>query len=415
MANTLELGNGKWATGKDTVLAFNDENNNFKPLPFSFSRASSGTIVNKDGLIETVGVGEPRIDFKDNTKGTLLLEPSRSNLVTYSEDFSNGVWNIGGATTIILDNLLSPDGEQSSYKQVENNTINSFSTRYSTSISYTSGLKYTTSIFAKSDNRNLMIRSYNGSSDIDTIFDLSNGTILSGSTGEIKDYGNGWYRCSHTITAQSTINTVYSASFVLANGSSYSYQGDGTSGVYIWGAQLEQGSYATSYIPTFGSAVTRVKDTCYNDNLANVIGQTEGTFYLETVPLNSLTSYTERVIQFESSGSGFMTIQRYANDNITFYGTNGSNNWSIQGTGLFVGGQTIKIAGAYKDNDITLYVNGIQIGTNTTANAPQTEKLRFANNTSGSLGYLGSHKDVKLYNTRLSNSELQALTTISQE
>ena len=90
----------------------------------------------------------------------------------------------------------------------------------------------------------------------------------------------------------------------------------------------------------------------------------------------------------------------------------GSNNWSIQGTGLFVGGQTIKIAGAYKDNDITLYVNGVQIGTNTTANAPQTEKLRFANNTSGSLGYLGSHKDVKLYNTRLSNSELEALTTI---
>ena len=82
MANTLELGNGKWATGKDTVLAFNDENNNFKPLPFSFSRASSCTVVNKDGLIETVGSGEPRIDFKDNTKGALLLEPTRSNVIT---------------------------------------------------------------------------------------------------------------------------------------------------------------------------------------------------------------------------------------------------------------------------------------------------------------------------------------------
>ena len=84
MANTLKLGAGKWATGKDTVLSFNDENNNFKPLPFSFSRASSATVVNQSGLIETVGSGEPRIDFKDNTKGALLLEPSRTNSLLQS-------------------------------------------------------------------------------------------------------------------------------------------------------------------------------------------------------------------------------------------------------------------------------------------------------------------------------------------
>ena len=77
MSNTLKLGNGKWATGKDT-LAYNDfrTNTNYKPLAFSFSRDSSATVVNKDGLIETVGSGEPRIDFKDNTKGALLLEPT---------------------------------------------------------------------------------------------------------------------------------------------------------------------------------------------------------------------------------------------------------------------------------------------------------------------------------------------------
>ena len=85
MSNTLKLGNGKWATGKDTLLSFSDTNNNYKPLPFSFSRDTSGTVINKDGLIETVGSGEPRIDFKDNTKGSLLLEPQRSNLFTYSE------------------------------------------------------------------------------------------------------------------------------------------------------------------------------------------------------------------------------------------------------------------------------------------------------------------------------------------
>ena len=85
--NTLKFGNGEWYGKKDTILAYNDENSNFKPLPFSFDRASSATRVNKDGLIETVGSGEPRIDYKDDSKGALKLEPSRSNLVTYSNLF----------------------------------------------------------------------------------------------------------------------------------------------------------------------------------------------------------------------------------------------------------------------------------------------------------------------------------------
>ena len=111
MANTLKLGAGKWATGTDTVLAFNDENNNFKPLPFSFSRASSATVVNQSGLIETVGSGTPRIDFEGNTKGALLLEPQRSNVITYSNDFSNAIWtNTGAAISVNPTADLSPDG-----------------------------------------------------------------------------------------------------------------------------------------------------------------------------------------------------------------------------------------------------------------------------------------------------------------
>ena len=87
MANTLKFGNGEWYGKKDTILAYNDENNNYKPLPFDFSRGSTptgskATTINKDGLIETVGNNVPRIDYKDNSKGALLLEPSRSNLIT---------------------------------------------------------------------------------------------------------------------------------------------------------------------------------------------------------------------------------------------------------------------------------------------------------------------------------------------
>ena len=72
MANTLKFGNGNWATKDGSTLAYNDESG-FNPLPFDFTRASSATVVNKNGLIETVASGIPRIDFQGNTKGALLV------------------------------------------------------------------------------------------------------------------------------------------------------------------------------------------------------------------------------------------------------------------------------------------------------------------------------------------------------
>jgi len=405
MAQKLKFGNGTWATKKGSTLAYNDENNNYKPLPFTTTRGSIATRVNKEGLIEVVGNDIPRIDYTDSADGALLLEPSRSNLITYSEDFSNGVWNIGGATTIILDNLLSPDGEQSSYKQVENNTINSFSTRYSTSISYTSGLKYTTSIFAKSDNRNLMIRSYNGSSDIDTIFDLSNGTILSGSTGEIKDYGNGWYRCSHTITAQSTINTAYSASFVLANGSSYSYQGDGTSGIYIWGAQVEQGSYPTSYIPTSGSSVTRQADTASGAGNSEVFNDSQGVLFANIAALSD--DSTNRVITL-SDGTTSNRVQVYFNSSNGITGGVANQASISYSTNIKLNS---KVAFKYKTNDFALWVSGFKVGTDVIGSSPNGLKEIDFDNGASSSNYYGKTKELGYYDTALTDEELEYITS----
>ena len=100
MANTLNVGNGNWATKEDSLLAYNSENGNFKPLPFDFTRASSATVVNKQGLIETVGSGEPRIDFSNDANGALKLEPQRTNLITYSEAFDNSYWSKSGVSVV---------------------------------------------------------------------------------------------------------------------------------------------------------------------------------------------------------------------------------------------------------------------------------------------------------------------------
>jgi len=257
MANTLKLGAGKWATGKDTVLSFNDENGNFKPLPFSFSRASKATVVNQSGLIETVGSGEPRIDFKDDAKGALKLEPQRTNLFEYSESFSNSYWTKNGSTETI--GYLAPDGTLNAYKLIANATDSSIYKVFSV----TSGTTYSLSFYLK------------------TVSGTLETTIGLGSPGFPNTSGDGGRYKSITVTNEWKRYTLTStADATASSGISFGGFGGFTTGeeVLIYGAQLEVGSYATSYIPTSGSAVTRVYDTMPN--------------YLDVKPLNIGNSYT---------------------------------------------------------------------------------------------------------------------------
>ena len=409
MAQTYKFGNGTWARKKGSTLAYSDTNNAFKPLPFSFERNSIATRVNKEGLIEVVGNNIPRIDYTDSVDGALLLENISTNLVTYSEDFSQGVWNKTNCT-IISNNSISPNGTQNADKLVENNIINSFSNRYSTSVSYTSGAKYTTSIFAKSDGRDLMIRSYNGSSDIDTIFDLSNGIVLSGN-GEIKDYGNGWYRCSHTITAQSTINTSFSASFVLVNNSSISYQGDGTSGVYIWGAMLEANSVASSYIPTNGSTVQRSAETCNGSGNSEVFNDSQGVLFADISANADDNSFRQIAVSNGTYLNSVRFLYRNTIGQFSFYLMSGGVEQLYH---IVVSGTQktpLKVAFQYKLNDCSCWYNGFKIHTDTSATMPLgLDRINFAQGDTGNPFY-GKTKEIAYYDEILTDLELETLTS----
>ena len=400
MANTLKFGSGQWATKVGSTLAYNDEGGNFKPLPFNFTRSTSATRVNKDGLIEVVTNNKPRIDFLNDSNGALLLEPTRTNLITYSEDFSNAAWTKSVNTEISANATTSPDG-------IQNADTITWSTSGSTTQLYQ--VKSTT---GTSQSLSLFVKYISGSGtnflfSIGTIADASinltftnSGATLTGVAGvdvtsyKIEDYGNNWFRVSFAAN--------YAAGSAEFN--VYRPSGTGTDVYAIYGAQLESSaSYATSYIPTQGATATRVAEVCNQTPPSGIIGQTEGTLFLDFVAQTTTTAQSH--IWLGAVGS---EIGVYGTSSFQFYSSGGVN----IGGGAFVTGQRYKIAFAYKANDYVAYVNGVQKGTDTSATVPATSAL-----------YINSYSDFTeiqkkevnqalLFKTRLTNAELQSLTQI---
>ena len=416
MANTLKFGNGEWYGKKDTILAYNDENSNYKPLPFDFSRASKATVINKAGLIETVGSGEPRIDYSDDVNGALKLEPQRTNLVTYSSDFSDAYWTKSGAS--VTSGFSSPDGTTKAFKLVEDNNISSHRVNFNSTISLGVVAKHTYSLFAKKGENNFI-----GILDLASVkgrwFNLNDGTIGEARanapiSSKIEELSNGWYKCSITVEATNSNGNMYVYTSSDGIDSNISYQGDGTSGIYIYGAQLEVGSYATSYIPTQGSAVTRLRDLSDTQNLSHVIGQTEGVIFYDAILVHKSTDASEDLFELsidDGSNQNIFFINNY-NNTLTVAMVNGGSYQFSNNSFNPTEGARYKLAFAYKQNDFALYINGNQIATDSSGTVPTMNQITFGNYYNNQINLSNSVKvnNLKLYNTRLSNSELAALT-----
>ena len=273
MAQTLKFGNGNFATKAGSTLCYDDQNGNFKPIPMDFTRASTATRVNKQGLIEVVKSNVPRIDYTDTSDGVLLLEKAATNLITYSEDFSQSIWTKSNSS-ITSNSVISPDGTLNA-STLTDNTVNGIH-RLRDSISLSASTNYSLSVFAKKgtlSNIQLALINTLNSSTSSRVFDLENGalgeSLISGGTlsnSKITDYGNGWFKCEITSQLNSTPNTYQITLATKSSGnattvSQVTYDGDGSGNVYLYGAMIEQNSFASSYIPTQGSAVTRVAET----------------------------------------------------------------------------------------------------------------------------------------------------------
>lgn len=237
---------------------------------FTFSRSTTATRVNDSGLIESVATNVPRIDYSEGGCPSLLLEPQRTNLLTYSEEFDDAVWVKSSGVTITANQATSPDGTTTADQITRTTSGNA-----EQSSVVTSGQDYVFSCFAKADDATTfsMVMTSAFPATV-VVFNFSDGSG-SATTGTpvnfgFEDYGNGWYRFYMVQTANAS--STGSFRLLVSNNTS----------AFIWGAQLEAGSYPTSYIPTNGAAVTRNADSCELTGVSSLIGQTEGTILFKT-------------------------------------------------------------------------------------------------------------------------------------
>jgi len=334
---------------------------------------------------------------------SLLLEPQRSNLVTFSESFDNAAWTKTG-TTISANVANSPAGFTDADKLFNSLGTNGFA--YQT-ISLVSSTIYSGSVFAKNAGADSLLILFSGSGgNASCTFNLTTLTTTpsGGVTAKIEDYGGGWYRCSVVFTATSTAAAAFRIYPSLTTG-------DGTSGIFVYGAQLEAGAYATSYLNTLSTSVTRVADAAYRTSASAIIGQAEGTLFAEFYGYENTGEEGNRIIAIGDGTSTKRIIILDSNTNIRFLifnsGIQADYTSSVSAEGNH------KVAIAYANNDVAMYIDGVQVSTDTSATIPACSNFYVGTREDGATTPLaGGINQALVFKTRLSNADLATLTTL---
>jgi hypothetical protein len=404
---------------------------------FNVTRATTATRVNANGLIEVVASGIPRLDYfaSGGVVGcpALLVEPSAQNIMAQSETLSvSGDWT---QTAVLATGwaIASPDGLVSGSLLVATSGSSQHNINRNATTSITSGTTITASCFFKAHGTNNFAQLVIGGFTFSPAspfanFNLSgNGAITTGtySSAFIQNYGNGWYRCGLTATAAANGTNNLAIVPILASGTARNpvFQGDGVNGVYAWGAQVESGSVATSYIPTSTAAVTRNADVVtLSGAVSGCIGQTEGTIYAEvdlTTKLGGLNGDFIAEVLFDTNTKLLIRRQDGSERFAVFFRVSGTPVFDRELILLTAG--IHKFALAYKSGNNNAYIDGSSVLTGAASGGlTNTFTITSAMNRidlgHSSLIANTQFKDrirsFALYTTRLTNAELAALTTL---
>ena len=404
---------------------------------FTVERNSSKWVLGDNGYLKEYIADAPAIEFNaDGSYKGVLVEPQSINEARASEDLDNATYWTVSNTTIEENAETDPKGGTNSFLLSEttaSGVSHLFRADSTGFVSIGSGETWTQSIFVKKGDGvnapDIVQMFYTATAFAGTNycnFNISTGTVLSSDsiTGSIRDYGNGWYRISATATSTgSTANGYVGVAFTNNADSTRlpSYAGQTDANVFVWGAQLEQSPVATSYIPTTTGAVTRLKDDISFTNASSVIGQTEGTLFIEVDWNGTGVDGLAGILLSINDGS--------TNNRVIIYRRTSTSPdelsmlTQVNGGSLVVDGEDLsaytgiqKFAAAYANNDQKMFRNGSEIAstsTSTTGFSMTNVDFGAADAGSGADNQANMWiRDARIYNTRLTDTECQDLTTL---
>jgi hypothetical protein len=347
----------------------------------------------------------------------LLIEEQRVNLLLRSEEFDNASW-VTNAASINPNSVVAPDGTISADTLVEN-TANDTHRTHQVITKAASAISYTWTVYAKSAGRSLYLNA-DSTSVLNAArvgFNLVTGEIsiaastagtFSNATASITPAGNSWYRCSISFISGSETSLRCAAWLIETGGAATSYLGDGASGIFLWGAQLEQGAFATSYIPSVASQVTRAADNAsmIGNNFARWYNVNEGTLYanFNTVAstnfpqtFNLSDGGTANSIAIDAQ-SGLRAVVSVAGSTAALFTSSKTGSGDVVSLG-------------YKVNDFAASFNGAAPQIDNTGTLPMLTTAGIGRSGTASNFLNGTIKRIAYFNRRLANSELQGITS----
>lgn len=404
------------------------------PTPASFtSRASTATYFDSDGVMQTAAVDQDRNAAYYPIDGVFYgpskqYEGAATNLLLRSETFDQSDWT-KARSSITANAVTAPDGTTSGDKLIEDSTASS--THFAAqSVSLTTGTTYTFSAFLKKGERTwarFILTNTAFSDTVSAFFDIENGVVgvTSGPVDEakIEEYADGWFRCSVTATTNASASS--SAQIYIAEGDNdTTISGDGSSGLYVWGAQIEVGSVPTSYIPTTTATVTRSADVVSTStatrsaddvsitgtDFSSWFNASEGTFYVDLISSGGVSNQYALSITDGTNNNRINPAFFSSSSNVSSFVMDGgvAQNSFVYETTL--ADTNYKFAYAFKVNDFAGCVNGGAVSSDTLGTIPTVDRMQIGS-LNGSLDFNGHIKDLKFYPSRLSNAQLQELTS----
>ena len=348
------------------------------------TRATTATRINSSGLVENVATGIPRVDYTDGV-ANILLEPQRTNLILRSQDFSNAIWS-KNTTTILSTNNIAPDGTLTASKL----TASIVNPNLQQIITGTIGLQYTSSFW---------VRRVSGTSQV---------VLRCGDVFPVQNINptSEWQLFSYSAIPTTT---------TIRCGIGFLSPIENTDIIEIWGSQLETGSYATSYIPTVASTVTRNEDLASVSGVTSLIGQTEGVIFIESAALaNDLTA---RVVSISDGTTSNRIVLIYdSSSNLVSAAMVSAGTLVIPSINYTIADETqfIKMAVRYSNTlGVSLWINGVNRASSIVTTLPiSMNRFSFDRGTSGSNTFYGKVKSAQLYKTYLTDAEMASLTTL---